>query len=124
MCALWQYEIPRLADAAYARVGHVIRQITSVQNGLRVLRELSDEKNAIGALQRTLIARLLSLLTDEDERAASPERKTRKRSRSNDADGSTANEADPAETEKQYPDVVRVPKRSERPKKPTDKVKE
>ena len=95
-----------------------------MQSGLRVLRELSDEKNAIGALQRTLIARLLNLLTDEDERAASPERKTRKRSRSDEAHGSTANEADPLEAGKQYPDVVRVPKRSERPKKPTDKVKE
>ena len=117
LTALPQYEIPKLADDAYATAGKVLSQITTAEVGLHVLRDLSDKQSAKGALQRTIIDRLLTLIPrDVSMRGAGNKRRREE-------DAATPSATAPAG--EHYPNVIRVPlKKSGRAKTPTLKAKE
>ena len=124
-----KYEIPKLTDDAYAAVGQVIRQISSVEGGLRVLRNLCTEDTTTGVLQRTVIDRALSLLPEPVERDTClplDKRSSNERKLKNDNVGTEATSATATRdsTKTDYPDVIKVPQRSRRPKKLSEKAKD
>ena len=111
-----KYEIPKLADAAYSKVGNVIGHVTNAEAGLRILRDLTNDRSTEGALQRTVIDQTLSLIKEAPiPRIVVNEQKLE--------NGDDEEASATAGTEQEYPDVIRVPKKSGRPKKPTEKVK-
>ena len=91
-------------------------QIKTAEVGLHVLRDLTDKKSATGALQKTIIDRLLTLVSKD----ASPRDGGNKRRREEDADASPSI----APGDDHYPRVIAVRNKSGRTKKPTDKAKE
>lgn len=113
---LLQYEIPKLADDAYATVGRVLGQISTPEVGMRVLRDITDKESTAGALQRTLIDRMLALLPKD----APTSNGTNKRKRESISDRMLQS----MPSEDHYSQVITVPKRSERAKTPTAKAKE
>jgi hypothetical protein len=70
-----QYGISKLGDNAYSAVGDVLGHITSAEVGLYVMRDLTDKDTGAGALQRTIIDRVLSLLPREHAPTAFMKRK-------------------------------------------------
>ncbi|KAK3680551.1 hypothetical protein LTR37_021177 [Vermiconidia calcicola] len=111
-----KYEIPKLADAAYSKVGNVIGHVTNAEAGLRILRDLTNDRSTEGALQRTVIDRILSLIKEAPiPRIVVNEQKLE--------NGDEEEASATAGAEQEYPDIIRVPKKSGRPKKPTEKVK-
>ena len=103
-----QYELPKLADEAYAAIGKVIGGIAIAKGGLHVLRDLTEAQSTMGALQRTIIDRVLGLLT----RSGRPRVNENKRKRGEEIGEQPSDQAhDQA-------------KRPDRVKKPTEKAKE
>lgn len=110
-----------MANDAHAMVGRAIRLITTTEDGLRVLRETSVF-TATGALQRTIIDRALDLLP-KDECAPSPQNRGTKRGPGANA-GASSVDFDKEDSDgplEAYPKVIKIPKRSGRPPKPTEK---
>ena len=80
-----------------------------------MLKDLTEKDSAAGVLQRTVIDRVLDLFPKEGSRQG--------KRRSGSSRVATPAEALEADAE-DLPEVVRVPKRSTRAKKPTAKAKE
>lgn len=121
-----QYAMPKLAEEAYNVAGHFIGKIESVEDGLRTLRDISVGGTAMGALQRTIIDRTLSLLPG-DEHAVPPQpTMTNNTIRGNDLPITPGNFTlgSASSNVKVSSNVVVKPKRSGRPRTPSAKAKE
>lgn len=126
-----------MANDAYALIRDSMEAITSVGDGLVILRETTGA-TPTAALQRTIIDKALDLAradamreainrTLRDRNAAPPpQRRGKKRARDDDADPPSAafEEADSEGDLEAYPRVIKIPKKSGRTSKPTEKAKE
>ena len=90
-------------------MGRVIREITSIEDALRIVRDLAESHTVAGVLQNTVIDRALAL-PPESEDSTAPRKAIKKRRRQ--------------ENEGDYPAIIRVSKMAGRPKKLTAKAQE
>ena len=109
--------MPKLTEESYANVGRVLANISTVECGLRILKDLTEAQDTNGALQRTIIDRVLALLIKTPTPPTGSSKRKHEGEEENKPLVLRGKEDDDAESDD-------TPKRSERPKKPTEKAKE
>lgn len=126
-----------MANDAYTLIRGSMEEVTSVADGLRILRETTGA-TPTAVLQKAIIDKALDLAREDmlrtvinntlrDRNAGRPpQQRGKKRARDDDADPpSAAFEEEDAEGDLEaYPKVIKIPKKSRRTPKPTEKAKE